>query len=51
MGKWFPALCVVQGWRDCFEGRLVNRGNGSYKGYPLEKDEWPEGVEGLYVET
>lgn len=25
-----------------FEGRLVNRGNGSYKGFPLEKEEWPE---------
>lgn len=24
-----------------FEARLVNRGNGAYKGYPLERDEWP----------
>lgn len=25
-----------------FEARLVNRGDGSYKGYPLAQDEWPE---------
>ena len=24
-----------------FEARLVNRGEGSYKGYPLDDDEWP----------
>ena len=24
-----------------FEGRLVNREQGSYKGYPLNKHEWP----------
>jgi len=29
-----------------FEGRLVNRENGSYKGYPLEEDEWPQGYAG-----
>ncbi len=28
-----------------YEGRLVNRGNGEYKGYPLSDDEWPEGLE------
>lgn len=28
-----------------YEGRLVNRGNGEYKGYPLEQSEWPEGLE------
>jgi hypothetical protein len=27
-----------------YEARLVNRGNGEYKGYPLAFDEWPEGV-------
>ena len=32
-----------------YEGRLVNRGNGSYKGYPLEQDEWPRGIEKLYA--
>lgn len=24
-----------------FEARLTNRGNGEYKGYPLNEDEWP----------
>ena len=33
-------------WGDVvFEGRLVNRGDGSYKGYPLGEDEWPRGIE------
>lgn len=41
---WYKARAVV------FEGRLVNRGNGSYKGYPLHEDEWPEGLERFYVE-
>ena len=27
-----------------YEGRLVNWGNGEYKGYPLSDDEWPEGL-------
>ncbi len=26
-----------------YEGRLVNRGKGEYKGYPLDKMEWPDG--------
>ena len=31
-----------------FEGRLVNRGQGAYKGYPLYAEEWPVGIEELY---
>ena len=27
-----------------YEARLVNRGQGEYKGYPLNQDEWPEGM-------
>lgn len=27
-----------------FEARLVNSGDGSYKGYPLNEDEWPPGI-------
>ena len=27
-----------------YEARLVNRAGGQYKGYPLEPDEWPEGL-------
>jgi hypothetical protein len=28
----------------CYAGRLVNRDAGTYKGYPLDADEGPEGV-------
>lgn len=28
-----------------YEGRLVNRVAGQYKGYPLEREEWPPGIE------
>lgn len=31
-----------------FEARLVNRGDGSYKGYPLTDGEWPAGIERIY---
>jgi hypothetical protein len=34
-----------------FEARLVNREIGSYKGYPLDNDEWPMGIEQVYAET
>ena len=30
-----------------YEGRLVNRGSGEYKGYPLRRDQWPEELEEL----
>ncbi len=26
-----------------YEGRLINRAQGQYKGYPLTEDEWPAG--------
>ena len=32
-----------------YEGRLVNRGNGVYKGYPIRKEEWPRGIEEKYA--
>ena len=31
-----------------FEARLINRGDGSYKGYPLEDSELPAGIERIY---
>ena len=34
-----------------YEGRLVNRRNGEYKGYPLGRDEWPRGIEGMYAQN
>lgn len=33
-----------------FEGRLVNREAGEYKGYPLDRDEWPTGIEAIYAD-
>ena len=29
---------------EVYEGRLVNRGSGEYKGYLLDRSEWPEGL-------
>ena len=45
----FPryAWCKIED--TVFEARLVNRGNGSYKGYPLEIDEWPKGIDNIYA--
>lgn len=31
-----------------YESRLVNKDDGSYKGYPLEDDEWPPGIDTKY---
>ena len=31
-----------------YEARLINRGTGEYKGYPLEEDEWPADIADLY---
>ena len=28
-----------------FEARLVNQGTGEYKGYPLNPEEWPQGLD------
>lgn len=27
----------------------MNRGTGSYKGYPLTEGEWPKGIEEVYA--
>ncbi len=34
-----------------YEGRLVNRGLGDYKGYKLNENEWPENIEAFYGGT
>jgi hypothetical protein len=39
---WFEHEGVV------YEGRLVNRGLGEYKGFPLEDGERPNGLDALY---
>lgn len=48
-GEWegmFPRYVWHREGDTVFEGRLVNRGNCSYKGYPLEKEEWPKRLRG-----
>lgn len=44
----FPRYVWYKHEDTVFEGRLVNRGNGSYKGYPLARDEWPDAIELKY---
>ncbi len=39
----FPRYVWYRDTDIVYEGRLVNRGNGEYKGYPLHEDEWPDG--------
>jgi hypothetical protein len=40
----FPRYVWYRDGNTVYEGRLVNRGAGWYKGYPLEPSEWPEGI-------
>ena len=47
----FPRYVWYKERGTVFEGRLVNRGTGSYKGYPLGENEWPDGIDGLYGKT
>ncbi len=44
----FPRYAWYKDGDTVYEARLTNRGAGEYKGYPLEPDEWPEGIESLY---
>lgn len=39
---WFKEGNVV------YEARLVNSATGEYKGYELEPDQWPKGIESYY---
>lgn len=34
--------CVIGG--QAYEGYLIGRGQGTYKGYPLDEEEWPPGL-------
>lgn len=45
----FPRYVWHKEGSTVFKGRLVNQGNGSYKGYPLSESEWPRGIEELYA--
>ena len=47
----FPRYVWHKDGGTIFEGRLVNRGSRSYKGYPLGEDEWLDGIEAIYAET
>lgn len=50
-GYWegdFPRYVWFKRGDQVYEGRLVNREAGWYKGYPLNQDEWPMGIEELY---
>lgn len=40
----FPRYVWYRNGDTVYEGRLVNREAGWYKGYPLERSEWPEGI-------
>ncbi len=46
----FPRYVWYKHEETVFEGRLVNRATGEYKGYPLDRDEWPTGVEEIYAD-
>jgi hypothetical protein len=46
-GPWegdFPRYVWCRVEDRCYEGRLVNREAGLYKGWLLAKSEWPDGV-------
>ena len=50
-GMWeggFPRYVWYIEASQVYEARLVNRGNGEYKGYPISVDELPAGIEALY---
>ncbi|MCF8258672.1 MAG: hypothetical protein K9J06_14045 [Flavobacteriales bacterium] len=44
----FPKYVWHKDGDQVFEARLVNRELGTYKGFPLNPDEWPTGIEELY---
>jgi len=44
----FPRYVWYKDADTVYEGRLVNRELGWYKGYPLARDEWPPGLEDIY---
>ena len=44
----FPKYVWLKKGNEVYEARLVNRGKGEYKGYPLTPEEWPKGLEEIY---
>ena len=47
----FPRKIWYKDGDTVYEGRLVNRGNGEYKGYPIARGEWPRGIEETYADA
>jgi hypothetical protein len=50
-GLWegdFPRYAWYKEGDVVYEARLVNRERGEYKGYPLNRTEWPEGLDLVY---
>ena len=47
----FPRYVWYKDGGTVYEGRLVNRGRGTYKGYPLGDDEWPDSIESIHAEA
>jgi hypothetical protein len=41
----FPRYVWARQEDAIYEGRLVNQELGQYKGWPLARSEWPEGVQ------
>ena len=44
----FPRYLWYKKEQTVYEGRLVNSGQGTYKGYPLKTSEWPREIERYY---
>ena len=44
----FPRYVWYKDGETVYEGRLINRELGEYKGYPLERDEWPSEITRIY---
>jgi len=47
----FPRYAWFKDGDVVYEARLVNSGTGEYKGYALEPDEWPRGIDRYYEHT
>lgn len=45
----FPRYVWYKHDSTVFEGRLTERRQGAYKGYPIDEAEWPRGIEELYA--
>ena len=44
----FPRYVWYREGIEVYEARLVNRGQGQYKGYALRREEWPEGIDDYF---